>query len=159
MQRGRRALLFVAAHSRAPARARLSRRARSGASHRDEPLAPLLARGRAHLSGLAARESLAQRARHRAAPLWRGWRAGGAAWFGLLAAALAARLPAPEQILEEIAAAGVGVGGLLHVQHDAADGGRRTRNARVRARGGRDALWLRVLRLRRSGGERQVARY
>ena len=72
MHGGGRALLFVAADPRAAARARLSRGARGRASHRDEPLAPILARGRAHLPRLAARQGLAQRARHRAAPLWRG---------------------------------------------------------------------------------------
>ena len=43
----RRAVLFLAAHSGAAFRARLSRRARGGASGRDEPLAQVLAAGRA----------------------------------------------------------------------------------------------------------------
>ena len=67
-----RALLFVAADPRAAACARLSGGARGGASGRDEPLARVLARGRAHLSRVGARQGLAQRARHRAAPVWRG---------------------------------------------------------------------------------------
>ena len=45
----RRAVVFLAAHSRAAFRARLSRRARGRASGRDEPLARVLAAGRAHL--------------------------------------------------------------------------------------------------------------
>jgi predicted metal-dependent hydrolase len=45
----------------APLRARLSRRARGGASRRDEPLAAVLARGRRHLPGVAARQGLAHR--------------------------------------------------------------------------------------------------
>ena len=56
-----RALLLVAAHPCAAFRARLSRRARSGASHRNEPFGPLLAAASSHLPGCAAREGLARR--------------------------------------------------------------------------------------------------
>src|SRR5438270_61474 len=51
----RRSLLFVAARSGAPLRARLPGGARGRAPRRDEPLAAVLAGGCRHLPGLAAR--------------------------------------------------------------------------------------------------------
>ena len=65
----RRAVLFVAADPGAALRARLSRRPRGRASRRDEPLAAVLAAGRAHLPARRARQGLARRARHRPASL------------------------------------------------------------------------------------------
>ncbi len=47
----------------------LSRRARSGASRRDEPFAEILAAGATHLPGSRARQGLARRPRRRSAPL------------------------------------------------------------------------------------------
>ncbi len=65
----RRAVVFLAAHSGAEPGARLSRRARSGASHRDEPFAEILAAGAAHLPGSRTRQGLARRPRRRSASL------------------------------------------------------------------------------------------
>ncbi len=56
-------VLFLAADLRAAFRARLSRGARGRASGRDEPLAAVLARGRAHLPARRPRQGLARRAR------------------------------------------------------------------------------------------------
>ena len=57
----RRAVVFLAAHSGAEPCARLPRRARSGASRRDEPFAAVLAAGAAALPGSRTRQGLARR--------------------------------------------------------------------------------------------------
>src|SRR5262249_13313900 len=67
----RRAVVFLAAHSRAAVRARLFGGARGRASRGAESLAPLLAPAAAVVSGNATRQGVAQRARRRPAPLRR----------------------------------------------------------------------------------------
>ncbi len=67
----RRVVLFLASHSGAAFRARLSRRARGRAFDRDEPLAQVLAAGRGHLPAHGRSQSLARRPWRRSAPLRR----------------------------------------------------------------------------------------